>query len=123
AVLELDLREGMEDKAASSLRDLAAGNLSIMDVVMALDRASRDARVKGIFMRVGSGDLSVPRAEELRDSLKHFKESGKFVMAHSQSFYSSGLGDYTVAAASDQIWMQPVSTFFGSGAATTALFF
>jgi protease-4 len=122
-VLELDLRQSMEDKSSSSLFDLGEANPSIMDVVMGLDRAARDARVKGIFLRVGTADLSVPKAEELRDALKHFKESGKFVIAHSQSFYSSGLGDYTVAAGADQIWMQPVSTFFSAGTATTTLFF
>jgi protease-4 len=122
-VLELDLRQSMEDKSSVSLLDLGKGKLSIMDVVMGLDRAASDARVKGIFLRVGTADLSVPKAEELREALKHFKESGKFVIAHSQSFYSSGLGDYTAAAAADQIWMQPVSTFFSAGAATTTLFF
>jgi protease-4 len=122
-VLELDLRQSMGDKSSASLLDLGEANLSIMDVVMGLDRAARDSRVKGIFLRVGTADLSVPKAEELRDALKHFKESGKFVIAHSQSFYSSGLGDYTVAAGADQIWMQPVSTFFSAGTATTTLFF
>jgi protease-4 len=122
AVLELDLRNAMDDKSASSLLDLN-GKLSIMDVVMGLDKAARDPRVKGVFLRVGSGDLSVPKAEELRDALKHFKDSKKFVIAHSQSFYSSGLGDYTAAAAADQIWMQPVSTFFSAGASSTTMFF
>jgi len=122
-VLELDLRTAMDDKSSPSLLDLTDGKLSIMNVVMGLDTAARDPRVKGVFLRVGSGDLSVPKAEELRDALKHFKESGKFVIAHSQSFYSGGLGDYTVAAAADQIWMQPVSTFFTSGASSTTLFF
>jgi len=122
-VLELDLRKAMDDKASLSLLDLGEGRLSIMDVVLALDNAARDPRVKGVFLRVGSGDLSVPKAEELRDALKHFKESRKFVVAHSQSFYSSGLGDYTVAAAADQIWMQPVSTFFSAGTGGTTLFF
>jgi protease IV len=122
-VLELDLRNAMDDKSAPSLLDLGKGKLSIMDVVLGLDRAARDTRVKGIFVRIGSGDLSVPKAEELRDALKHFKESGKFVIAHSQSFYSGALGDYTAAAAADQIWMQPVSSFFSSGASGTTLFF
>jgi protease-4 len=94
-----------------------------MDVVMALDRASRDARVKGVFLRVGSGDLAPAKAEELRDALKLFQKSGKFVIAHSQSFYSGGLGDYEVAAAADQLWMQPVSSFFSSGEANTTLFY
>ena len=82
-ILELDLRKSMEDKSASSLFDLGNGSLSIMDVVMGLDRAARDPRVKGVFLRVGSGDLSVPKAEELRDALRHFKGSKKFVIAHS----------------------------------------
>ncbi len=122
-VLELDLRKAMDDKSASSLFDLGAGKVSIMDVVMGLDRAGRDPRVKGVFLRVGSGDLSVPKAEELRDALRHFKESNKFVIAHSQSFYSGGLGDYTAAAVSDEIWMQPVSTFFTAGTSSTTMFF
>src|SRR5215831_20419761 len=71
-VLELDLRKAMDDKSAPDLLSLTQAKLSILDVVMALDRASRDARVKGVFLRVGSGDLSIPKAEELRDSLKLF---------------------------------------------------
>jgi ClpP class serine protease len=121
-VLELDARKSIQDKTASGLLDLGQRSLSVMDIVMALDTAQRDTRVKGVFMRVGSGDLSVPKAEELRDALKRFRASGKFVIAHSQSFYSGGLGDYVVAAASDEIWMQPVSTFFSAGSSTTALF-
>lgn len=121
-VLQLDARKSIGDKSANGLLDLGDRSLSVMDIVMTLDRAQRDARVKGVFMRVGSGDLSVPRAEELRDALKRFRAGGKFVIAHSQSFYSGGLGDYVVAAASDEVWMQPVSTFFSAGASTTALF-
>ena len=121
-VLELDARKSIEDKTASGLLDLGQRSLSVMDIVMTLDTAQRDTRVKGVFIRVGSGDLSVPKAEELRDALKRFRASGKFVIAHSQSFYSGGLGDYVVAAASDEIWMQPVGTFFSAGSSTTALF-
>ena len=121
-VLELDLRKALDDKSANRILDIGQSKLSVMDILMTLDAAARDPRVKGVFMRVGSGDLSVPKAQELRDAVKRFQESGKFVIAHSQSFYSGGLGDYAVAAAADQIWMQPVSTFFSSGTSTTSLF-
>ena len=90
---------------------------------MTLDEASRDARIKGLLVRVGSGDLPVAKGEELRDSIKRFQGAGKFVIAHSQTFYSGGLGDYTAISAADQIWMQPVSSFFGTGTSTTTLFF
>ena len=122
-VLEMDLRQAMDDKSAPSLLDLSISKLSVLDAVMGLDSAANDRRVKGVLLRVGSADLSVPKAEELRDALKRFKASGKFVIAHSQSFYSTGLGDYDLASVADQIWMQPVSTFFSAGASTTTLFF
>lgn len=122
AVLELDLRQSISDKARPEILELARPSLSVVDIALTLDAASRDPRVKGVFTRVGSGDISIPKAEELRDALKRFKASGKFVIAHSQSFYSSGLGDYGIAASADEIWMQPVSTFFSAGTQSTALF-
>ncbi len=122
-VLTLDLRENLEDKTAPDFFDFEATQMSLIDVVLALDAASRDARVSGVFLRVGSGGISVPKSEELREALKRFQESEKFVIAHSQSFYSSGLGDFGVAALADEIWMQPASAFFASGAASTTLFF
>jgi len=122
AVLELDLRNAMDDKPATGLFGIGGNKLSIMDVVLGLDEASRDSRVKGVLVRVGSGDLSQPKGEELRDALKRFQRAGKFVIAHSQSFYSGSLGDYITVSAADQIWMQPVSTFFGGGESATTPF-
>jgi protease-4 len=122
-VLQLDLRENFEDKTAPDLFDFEVTQMSLIDIVLGLDTASRDERVSGIFLRVGSGDLSIPKSEELHEALKRFQESGKFVIAHSQSFYSGGLGDYGVAALADEIWMQPASAFFASGTAMTTLFF
>ncbi len=121
-VLELDLRTPMEDKAVSGPFDFGTEQLSVMDVVLGLDAAARDPRVAGVFMRVGTGGLSVAKAEELRDALKRFHASGKFVVAHSQGFNSGDLGDYVAAAASDEIWMQPASSFFPAGAASSTLF-
>jgi len=122
-VVELDARGDMPDKAQPALFELPTTGNSIMEVVLGLDAAARDARVKGIYLRVGSGDLSIAKAEELRDALKRFRARGKFVIAHAQSFYSGGLGDYGLAASADEIWMQPAGSFFSSGAATSTLFF
>lgn len=122
-VLQLDLREDLADKTAPDFFEFEVSQMSLIDVVLGLDTASRDDRVSGIFLRVGSGDLSIPKSEELREALKRFQASGKFVIAHSQSFYSGGLGDYGVAALADEIWMQPASSFFASGTASTTLFF
>jgi protease-4 len=122
-VLTLDLREDLQDKTAPDFFEFEVTEMSLVDVVLGLDAASRDERVSGIFLRVGAGDISVPKSEELREALRRFQDAGKFVIAHSQGFYSSGLGGFGVAALADEIWMQPASAFFAAGAASTTLFF
>lgn len=122
-VLTLDLRESLEDKTAPDFFEFEVSQMSLIDVVLGLDAAARDTRVSGVFLRIGSGDISIPKSEELHEALLRFQDSGKFVFVHSQSFYSNGLGDYGVAAVADELWMQPASAFFASGAASTTLFF
>lgn len=122
-VLELDLRQPMEDKARPTLFDIPGRDVSVMDVVLGLDAAGRDPRVKGVLLRVGSGDLPIPAAEELRAAIKRFQGTGKFVIAHSQGFDTDSLGDYLVAAGANEIWMQPASSFFPAGTATTTIFY
>lgn len=121
-VLELDLRAPLEDKSVQGPFDFGPDRPSVMDIVLGLDAAARDPRVAGVFVRVGDGDLSIPKAEELRDAFKRFRASSKFIIAHSQGFDSSDLGDYLAAAAADEIWMQPASSFFPAGTATSTLF-
>lgn len=114
-VLALDLRQPIADSARTEPFSLGAKPLTVMDIVLALDDAQSDPRVKGVWMRLGTGNLSVAQAEELGAALKRFRASGKFVIAHSQGFESPGLGDYLTAAAADEIWMQPKTPFSAAG--------
>jgi protease-4 len=120
-VLTLDLRKEIVD---SNPAKFSLGNkpLSMMEIVLGLDAAERDSRVKGIYVRVGSGNLPIARAEEIKSALKKFRASGKFVIVHAQDFEGSGLGDYLAATAGDQIWMQPKSAFYPAGAGGGEIF-
>jgi protease-4 len=121
-VLGLDLRSPMKDSAAASPLNIGGHPLTVMDVVLGLDAAGRDARVKGVYLRVGSADISVAQAEEIGQALKRFRATGKFVIAHSSGFVSTGIGDYLTAANADQIWMQPKSPFSAAGSGAGAIF-
>jgi protease-4 len=121
-VLSLDLREPIADSALETPLAIGPQPLTVMDTILALDSASRDPRVKGVWMRVGSGGLSVAEAEELSTALARFRKAGKFVIAHSQGFLSPGLGDYLTAASADEIWMQPKSPFGAAGLGGSELF-
>ena len=113
-VLALDLRGPLQD-SANVAYDFGASPVTVMDIVLALDAAERDPRVKGAVLRVGSANLSIAQAEEIGAALKKFRSSGKFVIAHSQGFVASGLGDYLTASGADQIWMQPKAPFTAAG--------
>ena len=121
-LLTLDLRSPLKDSAEASPFDIGEHPPTVMDIVLALDQAGRDPRVKGLFLRIGGGDLSVPRAEEIDAALKRFRATGKFVIAQAQGFDSTGLGDYLTATGADEIWMQPHSVFSTSGPGASALF-
>jgi protease-4 len=120
-VLALDLRNPLQD---SSNVNFAFGNqpVTVMDVVLGLDAAERDPRVKGVSLRIGSANMSIAQAEEIGSALKKFRKSGKFVIAHSQGFNAAGLGDYLTAASADQIWMQPKAPFTAAGEGGAQIF-
>ena len=121
-VLNLDLRKPLSDSASSEF-SLGARPLTVMDIVLGLDAAQRDKRVKGVFMRIGGADLSVAEAEEVGTALKRFRSSGKFVIADAQGFEASRLGDYLTATSANEIWMQPKSPFMASGEGGGEIFF
>lgn len=120
-VLTLDLREAIADSTASGL-SFSGTQQTVMNLVFALDSASRDARIKGVVMRLGNGALSLAEAEEISAALHRFRDHKKFVIAQATGFLTSGLGDYVAAAAADQIWVQPHSDFKVSGAAVGGVF-
>ena len=113
-VLALDLRSPLADSSNGDY-DFAAGPITVMDIVLGLDSAERDPRIKGVVLRVGSANLSIAQAQEIGAALKKFRASGKFVIAHSQGFLASGLGDYLTAASANEIWMQPGAPFTAAG--------
>ncbi len=74
-----------------------------------LDRARQDDRVSGMIAYIDGGVGGMAQAQELRDAILRFRGSGKFAYAFSETFGEMGPGTqgYYVAAAFDEVWMQP----------------
>jgi len=121
-VLALDLREPIDDSAASPGSVFTPRRVTVMDLVLGLDAAGRDKRVKGVMMRLGNGALSTAEAQEIADAIARFRAKGKFVIAQATAFFSPGLGDYLAASAASEIWVQPKSPFSASGTGGGELF-
>ena len=121
-VLTADLRRTLDDSNRQSPFGLYTHPLTVMDVVLALDRAGRDDRVKGLYIRVGNAGMLVAQAQELNAAIERFRGTGKFVIADAQDFGSTGLGDYLLASSANEVSMQPGGTFSASGAGAGAIF-
>jgi protease-4 len=121
-VLALDLREPIDDSDAAPTSIITPSRPTVMDVVLGLDAASRDRRVKGVVMRLGNGALSTAEGQEIAAAVRRFRGRGKFVLAQATAFFGAGLGDYVAASAANEIWMQPKSPFSPSGAGGGEIF-
>ncbi len=121
-VLALDLRQPIDDSAAAPANILASRRATVMDVVLGLDAASRDKRVKGMVIRLGNGALSSAEGEEIATAIQRFRASDKFVIAQATAFFGAGLGDYLAASAATEIWAQPKAPFSVAGAGGGEIF-
>jgi protease-4 len=125
AVLELDLREPLSDQSPQNpFAGIGRRSTSVMSIIENLRRAETDDRVKGLLLRLPEDGLEPGVADELRGAIKHFRTSGKLVIAHSQGLYPAGVitATYMVGASADELWMQPGASFQVTGIANEDLF-
>ena len=108
AVLTIDLSEGLA-KEHVTLPFAPAGRPTIEDIVLGLEAAATDGRVKGVMLKVGRGPLNIAEAQEIRDAVARFQESSKPIHAFAESFGEGGDGTlhYYVATSADKIFLQP----------------
>lgn len=111
-VLRVDLRESIGEVAgAPRLGPAGVGSPpTVTEVVLALDRARRDPRVRGLVGVVGDTAHGLAVARELRQAIDRFRASGRFAIAWSDSFaeLGSAIEGYYIASAFDEVALQPV---------------
>ena len=126
-VLSIDLRKVPSESTTSGL--LAGGllNSEARDFTHALEllwQAADDPRVVGVYVEVGDDEAGLARVQELRQAVVNLRGKGKFAIAFAEEFGGSGshFADYYLAAAFDQIWLQPSGDFSVTGLAVETPF-
>lgn len=118
-VLVFKLENGIAElpKRPSLLDPFPFMQPTLRNVIDTIEKAKDDERVRGIVFSVKGGGVSISQIQELRTAIENFKESGKFTKIFSPSYAdgNGGLGMYYLAAAFDEIWMQPVGMLSISG--------
>ncbi len=97
--------------ASSTVRRLLGGErtTALRDVINALDQAGTDRRVLGLVVDLSDARPSLAAAQELRDAVMRFRDTGKVAFAFADSFGEAGRSTqaFYLATAFDQIWVQP----------------
>ncbi len=99
-----------ESPTRTGLTSVLTGHAKkLREVIAGIDRAAGDARIKGLVLKVDAS-TGMSQTQELRAAIKRFRAAGKFVYAFADDYgeSASGNGQYYLAAASDQLWLQPM---------------
>ena len=125
-VLSLDLRSLPPETTSTGLLSggLFGSTRDIVEVVQLLWQAADDPRVTGLYVEIGDELGGLARVQELRQAIAHFRGKGKFAVGFAESLGSGGshVADYYLAAALDQIWLQPSGGFGVTGIAVETPF-
>jgi protease-4 len=124
-VVELDLRESLTDQdSASPFASFGQPTLSVMRIITTLRRAETDDHVRGLLVRLPETGLEPAMADEIADSLRRFRRTGKPVIVFSQGVYPAGAtpSTYMLAAAGGQVWMQPGASLQATGLVSEDIF-
>ena len=85
---------------------LGMGDMSAMglnDLIASIRKAKDNENIKGIYLEGGALSFDAPAtAQQLRDALKDFKKSGKWIVAYADQYYQAS---YYVASVADNIYL------------------
>ena len=81
--------------------------LGVHEIIDLIRAAGEDRNIKGIYLQMEQVSLGNVMAEDIRDAILAFRETGKFVYAYS-GHYSYGQHAYYIASAADRIYLHPM---------------
>ena len=78
-------------------------NMGLDNLLASIQKAKDEEDVKGIYLEGGSASFDAPAtAQQLRDALKDFKKSGKWIVAYADNYTQA---NYYVATVADKIYL------------------
>ncbi len=124
SILMLDLNQQINDlgqeNALAIINGGASTSYSLYDVANSLREAKGDAKIKGVYIKVGGGANGWATMQQLRDALRDFKKSGKFIYAYGDLISQR---DYYIASVADSIFINPMGVVELKGLSSQITFF
>ncbi|BDD03831.1 signal peptide peptidase SppA [Aureibacter tunicatorum] len=96
------------------------GNIGLKELTDAIKYAKTDDNIEGIYLETPFVFAGSATKKAIREALKDFKSSGKFVISHADIYTEGG---YYVASASDEIYLHPIGNFEMNGLSANVTYF
>lgn len=124
SIMMLDLNGTLSERNQGMPFDFLMGDeyksYGLDDILASIKKAKEHENIKGIYIEATSLNAGVAACEEIRNALKDFKTSGKFIVAYSDN-YTQGL--YYLSSVADKVLMNPQGMMEWSGLSSTPVFF
>ncbi len=125
SILYIDLNgEINERQVASSLVEEFSGNMiphyALNIITAAIEAAADDDRIEGIYINADGSLAGLTTRLDILQALDRFKESGKWIVAYADGYTQ---GDYFIASAADELYVNPVGAIDIHGLATNTFLF
>ncbi len=126
-VLYIDFSQPIVEKLpVDPLQRLTSRNsITLLDLIRTIDHAAANPLVKGIVADFSEVSLGAAKAQEIRNAIQRFQESGKFTVAYADTYFGMGTGTlvYYLASVFDEIYMNSTGDIGFVGLGIEPLFF
>lgn len=124
SVMMLDLDGQLVERSSNNIfKELFSNEdptYGLDDILSSIKKAKENENIKGIYVQASSLGASFASLQEIRDALKDFKTSGKFVVAYGDN-YSQKL--YYLSSVADKVLLNPKGMIEWRGLASQPIFF
>ena len=125
SILNLDLNAIIVDRGPAfnpleSFSDFDSQLIGMDKILGSIHKAIKDERIKGIKIKSGNVNAGWAQAREIRNALKEFEKTGKFIYAHSDFMSQKG---YYLSSIADSIFMNPVGVMELKGLSSEVLYY
>jgi protease-4 len=125
-ILHLQLDGPIKEKSKVSLEPSSLTvntSLGLPDILYALDKASQDDRIKGVYIDIGDIECGISTARSIRKAIEQFKiKSNKKVYTLYAGERISQI-EYYIGSCGDKIYAFPTTNFMLTGLGTEYTFF
>ena len=118
--LNFDIKERGGIETTNDFNNPISKSYGIHQIGSVLEKAKNDERIKGVVLKISNVNMGLSTIDNLRDYLKDFKSSGKFIIAYGETF---SMGAFYLNSIADKIYLYPEGMIDFRGLGSEMMFF